>query len=187
MLDFIYYTKQGLVNLTLIGGIFIVAYFFGLLFFRNTKSFRLVQSKITQYYREFSLVVAGIAMSGSLFYSDIAGYTPCKLCWFQRILMYPLVIVFGVFLWKKVKNLNELPIIMASIGGLIAAYHYAMQVTDMVGLKGLIPEPCSVVGYSPSCSEVFDLSYGYITIPMMALTAFVMILIFNFTASRNTK
>lgn len=128
----------------------------------------------------FSFIVAVIATFGSLFYSEIAGYEPCKLCWFQRILMYPQVILLGLALWKK-RYLNYQSIVLSIMGAIIAGYHYLLQV-------GFAPVslPCSAVGYSGACSQRFVMQFGYITIPMMAFTAFILIAIF-FTARSSRK
>ena len=119
-----------------------------------------------------SFAVALIATLGSLFYSEIAGYQPCKLCWFQRIFMYPQVILLGIALWKKNETLaiyNSLA--LSAIGGMIAGYHYLLQI-------GIAPElPCAAVGYSSACSQRFVMNFGYITIPLMAFTAFALIFI----------
>ncbi len=119
----------------------------------------------------FAFFFAFIATAGSLFYSDVAGYEPCKFCWFQRIFMYPLSLLFLIALIKKDKNINLYGFWMAGIGGLIALNHYILQITGTSIL------PCSAVGYSVSCSKVFVLKFGYITIPVMALTAFILIII----------
>lgn len=121
----------------------------------------------------FMLIVAIVAMLGSLTYSDILGYEPCKLCWYQRICMYPLVPLFLIALWKKEKMILPYSFVLAFIGGLIALYHYIVQL-------GIVAAPCSVSGYSVSCAKVFTMRFGYITIPMMALSAFVLILIMIF-------
>ena len=122
---------------------------------------------------KFSFIVALVAMLGSLFFSEIAGYEPCMLCWFQRIFMYPQVFLLGLALWKKEKIVAKRNSIMLSvIGAVIASYHYLLQI-------GIAPElPCSATGYSVACSQRFIMSFGYITIPMMALTAFLLILVF---------
>ena len=122
---------------------------------------------------KFSFIVALVAMLGSLFFSEVAGYEPCKLCWFQRIFMYPQVFLLGLALWKKEKIVAKRNSIMLSvIGAVIASYHYLLQI-------GIAPElPCSATGYSVACSQRFIMSFGYITIPMMALTAFLLILVF---------
>ena len=89
----------------------------------------------------FSFIVALIATLGSLFYSEIAGFEPCKLCWFQRIFMYPQVILLGITLWKKsgVSTIYN-SLALSIIGAIIAGYHYLLQI-------GVAPElPCAAVG-----------------------------------------
>lgn len=120
--------------------------------------------------RVLSFIVALVAMLGSLYYSDIAGYTPCKLCWYQRIVMYPMVLLLGMAIVKgDKKNIIDYCLGLSGVGAVIAAYHYWLQ----RGGNEFIP--CSTVGYSVSCSQFFSMSYGYITIPVMALTAFLLI------------
>lgn len=113
--------------------------------------------------------IALIAMLGSLAYSDILGYEPCKLCWYQRILMYPMVLLLGVAWFKKDRSIIPYVFGMAVIGELIAIYHYTVQL-------GLFPAPCTVSGYSVSCAQKFVLQFGYITIPLMAFSAFLLIM-----------
>lgn len=120
--------------------------------------------------RILSFIVALTAMLGSLFYSDIAGFEPCKLCWYQRILMYPMVLLLGMAIAKNDrKNIVDYCLWLSGIGAAIASYHYYLQ----RGGNEFIP--CSTVGYSVSCAKTFVMSYGYITIPVMALTAFLLI------------
>lgn len=157
-------------SLTVIGQIIIVLL---------VVSFFVRQTRVLEFFSKyavlFSFIVALIATLGSLFYSEVAGYEPCKLCWFQRIFMYSQVILLGIALWKKGGSLAIYnSITLSIIGAVIAGYHYLLQI-------GVAPElPCSAVGYSAACSQRFILQFGYITIPMMALTAFVLILLFMF-------
>jgi len=116
-----------------------------------------------------SFIIALIATLGSLFYSEIAGFEPCKLCWFQRILMYPQVVLLGLALFRKDKNIIIYTLWLSLIGAAIALYHYLLQI-------GVAPNlSCSVTGYSAHCSQRFVMNFGYITIPMMAFTAFSMV------------
>jgi len=118
--------------------------------------------------------IAVIAMGGSLLYSDVIGLEPCLMCWFQRICMYPLVVILGLAAYWKDSNIVRYALPLAGIGAALATYHYSLQL-------GMNPyAPCSAVGYSVSCSDRFILNYGYITIPMMALTAFLLISILLF-------
>lgn len=126
-----------------------------------------------------ALIVAAGASLGSLFFSEVMGLVPCQLCWYQRILMYPQVIMLGVALKQKRKYSWE-SVIAASIGAMTSAYHYLLQ-------RSAVPNYfCNAVGYSESCSNVFEMTYGYITIPLMALTAFVMIIGFNYLGWRES-
>src|SRR5581483_10744103 len=74
-----------------------------------------------------SFLVALAATAGSLFYSDIAGFQPCLLCWWQRIFLYPQVILLLVAFLKKDQLMRLHSIILSSIGALIAIYHTFLQ------------------------------------------------------------
>src|SRR3972149_7646759 len=71
-----------------------------------------------------SLIVALTATLGSLYFSEVAGFEPCKLCWLQRIFMYPLVIILGTAYLRKLKDTWNYVLPLSITGGLIAAYHY---------------------------------------------------------------
>lgn len=118
-----------------------------------------------------AFLVSLVATLGSLYYSDIRGFEPCKFCWFQRIFMYPQVLLLGLALWRKEYWMKFYSLVLSVIGGLIALNHYILQVT------GTSIFPCSAVGQSVSCSKVFVIHLGYITIPMMALSAFVLMIL----------
>ncbi len=120
----------------------------------------------------FSFLIALAAVIVSLFYSEIIGYTPCELCWFQRTLMYPQVILLGLALWKKDKAIADYSLALSLVGGAIAAYHYYGQMFNLSAL------PCAAAGVAVSCAQRFFVEFGYVTIPMMSLTAFLAIAIF---------
>ena len=126
-----------------------------------------------------SLIVALTATLGSLYFSEVSGFTPCKLCWIQRIFMYPLVIMFFIAYRILDKDIWRYALPLSVMGGFIAAYHYYLQ-------RAANPLfPCSTVGFSVSCSERFVMQYGYITIPWMALSAFVLITVFMYLLKRS--
>ena len=128
----------------------------------------------------WAFLVALVAMLGSLYFSDYLGYEPCVLCWYQRIFMYSQVFLFGLALIKKDSHIWSYSILLSIIGALIATFHYISQVSNTSIL------PCDALGYSASCSQTFVLSFGYITIPMMALSAFAAIIILAHIHKRNT-
>lgn len=171
-MDLVEIIDQLLPPLTILGQIIIVALLILALVYRRGVS----DNKFFQFFSNnaiaISFVVALVAMSGSLFYSEIAGYDPCKLCWFQRIFMYPQVFLLGLALWRREKEgIIDYSIMLSAIGALIAGYHYLLQINITS------TAPCSVVGYSANCSQRFIMDFGYITIPMIALTAFLLILV----------
>jgi len=124
-----------------------------------------------------ALIVSITATLGSLFFSEIMRYEPCKLCWLQRIFMYPLPLLFILALAKKDRFIRPYALLLSVVGGLLALYHYILQVGQMYfqEIESLIN--CSNVGYSPSCTSYFFLTFGYITIPMMSLSAFVLLIL----------
>jgi len=126
----------------------------------------------------FAFIISLTATLGSLYFSEVAGFEPCKLCWFQRIFMYPLPIIIGKFLWNKNKNAFDYIKPLSLFGFLVAAYHYYYQMTGGGSMS------CSVIGYSVSCSEEFFTYYGYITIPWMSLSAFVYIILLGLLGKR---
>lgn len=147
----------------------------------SKKTFYSYLVKFKPYFFSFAFTVALVATLGSLFFSEIAKYNPCTLCWYQRILMYPLVLLLGLSLIKKEKIIVDYVLSMSVLGTVVALYHYLLQIN-------LVPSVvCSVVGYSASCSQRFEMEYGYITIPMMSLTAFFIISLLMFFQKRSEK
>ena len=175
MTPLVSFINQSLSLLTLVGQIAIVVYVVLFLFYKNKK-----EIPFLKFFRDnallFSFIVALTATFGSLFFSEVAKFEPCKLCWYQRIFMYPQVILLGLALYKKTENIIDYSLSLSIIGGFIALYHYLLQI-------GVIPATqvkCAAVGYSVSCAERFAMSFGYIIIPMMSLTAFSIIALLMF-------
>ncbi|MDP3989174.1 MAG: disulfide bond formation protein B [bacterium] len=157
----------------LINGVTVVA-LFDMWYYHNKNESSNVLAWIKTYPLEIVFVFSFVAMIASLFYSNIAGFTPCTLCWYQRIAMYPMVFIAGAALyWNDLRTLRY-TWVLSLIGAFLAAYHYLLQI-------GVITfSTCSVAGYSITCSDRFFLRYGYITIPMMALSVFVVIAITSY-------
>ena len=128
-------------------------------------------SKISPKAWTLAFLVALTSMLGSLFFSEIAKFQPCILCWYQRIFMYPIPLLLYISMIKNDTSIKPHVIILSTIGAIIAIYHYFIQ---------LFPEshilPCEA--FSPvSCTEGYTFYFGYISIPMMSATAFILIII----------
>jgi disulfide bond formation protein DsbB len=119
---------------------------------------------------KLAFLVALTSMAGSLFFSEALGWTPCNLCWWQRIFMYSSVFVLG---WSWYQREAEVGLRYASLlsvpGALVAAYHVALH-----QFERFVPAACGAG--EVSCAASYTFWYGYITIPMMALTGFLAIL-----------
>ena len=79
-------------------------------------------------------IMALIATSGSLYFSEVRGFIPCEWCWYQRILMYPMAIVLGIAYFKKDKNIFTYVKPIAFIGIIFAGVHYLEQKVGLVSM-----------------------------------------------------
>jgi disulfide bond formation protein DsbB len=117
-------------------------------------------------------VIALVATLGSLYFSEVLLFVPCTLCWYQRILMYPLVIILGIAAVRKdyMQSMYVLP--MSLLGACISFYHYLLEKTDLFQNAG---SSCGIV----PCDVEYINWLGFITIPFLALIAFIMISALN--------
>lgn len=121
-----------------------------------------------------------IATAGSLFFSEVMKYIPCNLCWYQRILMYPLVILLGVASARKDYSISLYALILSVIGGLISLYHYLIQKVPALHELG---NACGIV----PCNTDYINWFGFITIPFLALIAFTLISVLQFIVLKSGK
>ncbi len=112
--------------------------------------------------------VALTATLGSLYFSEVRGFIPCVLCWYQRVLMYPLVILLGVASYHEDKSVIRYALPLSVLGGAVALYHYLLQKAP--GMAGL-----GACGVGAPCNAQYINWLGFITIPFLALTAFTLI------------
>jgi len=124
---------------------------------------------LTKYALPIAFFQAWVATLGSLYYSEIKHLPPCTLCWYQRILMYPLIIILGVAIIRKDKNVAYYVLPFSIIGAIVAFYQDLLQMTPL-------SEPsvisCDALG---SCSAIQIIYFGFVTIPFLSLAAFVLI------------
>ena len=114
-----------------------------------------------------AFVIALVATLGSLYYSEIAGFIPCRLCWYQRILMYPLVVVTLVGALKRDEYLPAYVLPLSLVGLLVSGYHMLLE-------KGVFP-PSATCAIDVPCNISYVNYLGFITIAVMAFTAFLLI------------
>lgn len=129
--------------------------------------------KNNKLYMQIIFIVSLVAMLGSLYFSEIRLYEPCEMCWYQRILMYPIVLLSFIGLIKGDINARLYVRAMSGIGLLVSTYHYALQKIPALGES---TNACMGV----SCTVQYINWAGFITIPLLALTAFIIIFILSF-------
>ena len=122
---------------------------------------------LEQYGAILAFVVAVTAMLGSLYFSEVAGFIPCTLCWYQRILMYPLTVITLVGFIKADEYLPSYILPLSAIGMVVSGYHYLVQL-------GVFGHPSACAAGIP-CSLRYVNYFGFLTIPLMALIAFTLI------------
>lgn len=126
-------------------------------------------------------LVALLATAGALFLGEVMGMTPCVLCWYQRIAMFPLVIVLGIGLLDSDARSLRYALPLAWAGWAIALYHGLL-------FAGVVSEGLVPCGEGSSCADVKQLVAGLVPIPLLSLVAFTAILgLLWFAKKRRTE
>jgi disulfide bond formation protein DsbB len=116
-----------------------------------------------------AFTIAAIATLGSLYFSEVVGYQPCTLCWYQRIAMYPLVPILAVALARRDTAVRWYAVPIAAIGALISTYHYFLEWFPQIDTGAChIGIPCTAVWFR---------ELGFVSMPLLALTAFLLVIV----------
>lgn len=121
-----------------------------------------------------------VSTLGSLFYSEILHFVPCELCWVQRILMYPLVIIYGVATMQRNLSIALPGLILSIIGVCVSTYHYLIQKLPALQAAGA---SCGDV----PCNLQYANYFGFITIPFLAGLAFLLIIVSHIILLRSVR
>jgi hypothetical protein len=113
-------------------------------------------------------VIALVATTGSLYYSEHAGFIPCQLCWYQRIIMYPLVIVLGVAALRKDKRAWMTVVPFVVLGAGVSTYHWLVERVPAFA-------ETSSCGLEAPCTAPWFEKLGFVTLAWMALSGFLLI------------
>ncbi len=140
---------------------------------------RSLLTPVVRFRSTITLVLAGGAMAGSLYFSEVANYIPCRLCWFQRIAMYPLAAIGLVGMIRRDPGARWYALPIAIVGAGVSAWHYLIE-----WRPGLDTGACSATG--PACSDIWFRSYGFVTLAFMALMAFVGVIVVNLIPGEDT-
>jgi disulfide bond formation protein DsbB len=114
--------------------------------------------------------VAIAATAGSLYFSERAGFVPCKLCWYQRIAMYPMAVILPLALLLRDRLVMRYALALAGIGLVISAYHIQVQ---------WFPERANSCSFNDPCTAKWVEAFGVFTIPQMAAMSFTLIVLLS--------
>ena len=114
-------------------------------------------------------LVASLSTTGSIFFSSVMEFTPCLLCWYQRISLFPLVLILGAGLVSFDRSVVKYSLPLAAAGWLVALYHTLLY-------SGIIPDNIQPCTQGVSCTEKYIDLFGFITIPMLSLLSFTTII-----------
>jgi len=142
---------------------------FVLYFLRVRSALSVLVGILSAWGLQIALAASLAAVALTLFYSEVIGFPPCSLCWWQRVFLYPQVVIFALALFKGQKSIAEYSILLSLIGFGVAIYHHALQILPAGSL------PCSAEG-TISCAQRFIFEFGYITLPLMAATVFAFLI-----------
>lgn len=127
-----------------------------------------------------SWLAAIIATLGSLYFSEVMHFIPCTLCWYQRIFMYPLAIILGIAVYRNDKGIYKYVLPLSVIGILISGYHTLLQKIPYL-------QQFEMCTSGVPCSKDYINWLGFITIPLLALIAFIIITISLIILARSQK
>jgi disulfide bond formation protein DsbB len=138
--------------------------------FGVAKPLEFVRAAIWGYELWAAFLVSSIATGGSLFFSEIAGFIPCELCWYQRICMYPLSIITLLAAIRNDYRIALYLLPLPVVGACISVYHLMVE-------NGVVNQSNACLVSAPGgCATKWINEFGYVTIPMLALTAFVLLI-----------
>ena len=130
--------------------------------------------------KKICFVIAILATFGSLFFSEVMKLPPCKLCWFQRICMYPLLLVYGSAIWTQDEGYIKYEFPLIGLGLAISLYHNLLYYSVIA--DSLVP--CSE---GVSCTSKQIELFGFLTIPLLALISFSLIFLVELFGSLNRR
>lgn len=137
--------------------------------------------KLVAFLRQYGLLLGFLVAFGavvtSLYYSEVVGLVPCKLCWLQRIFIYPSAVILFIAWWRNDRDVWRYVVPLSVIGSFFALWHYALQKTGSSLLS------CGSDA-AASCSKMYFNEFGYITFPMMGLTTLVLIGVLAYLAKK---
>ncbi|MCE9643691.1 disulfide bond formation protein B [Candidatus Parcubacteria bacterium] len=151
---------------TVVADIALVAVFAGMLFGKYPQDY--LPASLVRPMLLWGALIALFSFVLSLYYSEIVGFEPCTLCWWQRIFIYPQVVLFFIAWLRRDNGIWRYTLPLSVFGLFFAGAHWLLQTFNLSLL------PCAANG--PDCSKIYFQEFGYVTFPVMAISALLMLL-----------
>ena len=149
------------------------------MFYTRSTTARTIVSAFAPCALPLAAAVTTTCALGSLYFSEIVHYKPCKMCWYQRTMMYPLAVILIIAAIKKDKGIWRYATPLAAIGITVSTYHWFLE-----RFPNLDAGVCDV---EVPCEFVWFEHFGFVTLPFMALTGFLAVLVFTTLPNTQTE
>jgi disulfide bond formation protein DsbB len=135
----------------------------------KSKTFSL-RNPVTHFGLLGAFAISAVSMVMTFVYSEVFGFVPCGLCWLQRVFLYPQVILLGMALWRKDKNIAVYGIGLSIPGLVISLYQHYLQMggSELIG--------CPTAGAGANCAERILFEFGFMTFPLMSAFLFLFLI-----------
>ena len=161
---------------TIAGAAFVSLLFVAVAYLAYTKKLTKYASYLGSYIFPVGLLASFFGMFLTLFYSQVLGFPPCDLCWYQRIFLFPQVFIFAYAWYRKDRSILPYILLLSLVGLLIAIYHHMLQ----IGFD--IMKPCSTAPFAVDCAKPSFIEFGFVTFPFMAVVLFGFLSVVTFVA-----
>jgi disulfide bond formation protein DsbB len=152
--------------LTILGAVFLALFAVTLAYLSYTNKMEKYAKCLGNYIFPIGFFVSFGGIFITLFYSQVLGYAPCDLCWYQRVFLYPQACMFAYAWYKKDRAVLPYVLILSIVGFGLALYHHALQ----IGYDLL--KPCSTAPFAVDCAKPSFIEFGFVTFPFMAVVLF---------------
>lgn len=139
-----------------------------------------MRSFFKNYALYFAWLITLIGLVCSVFFGEMLHHEPCRLCWLQRICLFPLALILGIAVYRDDRRIATYALPLAILGALLAFYQVLGMFIPSLHMKGLC-------GYKTNCSENLVELWGFLSFPLVSLTGFVLLSFFLWIARRSSK
>lgn len=167
--------------LTIIGAVFVAFFALALAYSAYKKDTARYAKYLGNYIFPLGFFVTLGGTFLTLFYSEVLHYAPCDLCWYQRVFLYPQVIMFGYAWYKKDRAVLPYALVLSLFGLAVAIYHHALQ----IGFD--LMKPCSSAPFAVDCAKPSFIEFGFVTFPFMAVVLFGFLSLLTYMATKFKK